>query len=206
MNKRWAMTGVALAAGVLSLAGTASASYWTPWVSEANGGPETYCNSWSEGAVGFGCSGSWCGSVRLLCQAFNGGMSLDSSSYYYTPWFSEEGALGPGVGSTSPAGNEGSCRMGIPGTIDSWAPGVVSGVACSGAHCDKMQLECERPVKYNGGVAIPATAYSCHSAGTFSEEQGSRDFGTNQYIYNVACSGGYCDNLTFTVCHWDPPF
>jgi hypothetical protein len=204
MNKLWV---VAAAAGVLSLASTASAKlYWTPWVSDENGGPETYCTAWNEGAVGFGCSGGWCDSVRLLCETFNGGMSLDSSSYYYTPWFSEEGAFGPGVGSTGPAPNEGSCRMGIPGTIDSWRPGVVSGVACKGANCDQMQLECERPVKYSGGIAYPASVYSCKNAGTVSEEQGSVDFGPNNYIYNVECSGGYCDNQTFTTCHWSPPF
>lgn len=204
MNKRWAM---AVAAGVLSLANNASASlYWTPWVSDENGGPETICNAWNEGAVGFGCRNGWCDDVRLLCETFNDGMSLDSSSYWYSPWFSEEGALPPDVGSTSAAANEGSCRMGIPGTIDSWRPGVVSGIRCRGAHCDDMKIECERPAKYSGGIPYPATAYSCHSGGTVSDEQGSVDFGPNNYIWNMACTGGYCDNVTISVCHWSAPF
>jgi len=205
MNKVWFG---AVVASVLAVAGTASAYqlYWTPWVSEENGGPEAFCSGWDESAVGFGCSGSYCDNVRLLCETFNGGMQMDPTTQRFTAWFSEEGALPPDLESTQPTANQGVCRFSIPGTIDSFRPGVVSGVKCSGSYCDNLSLECELPVKYNGSTAVPANADRCHNAGPFSEEQGSQDFGANEYIYSVTCTGSYCDNKTFTICHYSPPF
>jgi hypothetical protein len=205
MNKLWI---AAVAAGLMSVANTAGAYrlYWTPWVSEENGGPWTNCTYWDEAAVGFGCKGAFCDDIRMLCETFDGGMQLDPNSVWVTPWFSEEGALPPGVGSTQPAGNQGVCRYAIPGTIDSFRPGVMSGARCWGSNCDSMALECELPVKYNGNTAVPANVSSCRTVGPYSEEQGSHDFGANQYITSVTCTGGYCDNTTFTVCRFNAPF
>jgi hypothetical protein len=202
----------AVAGGIASSAPSAHAEfpylalYWTPWVSEEDGGPWTVCSQWDEAAVGFGCRGDRCDDVRILCETFPGGMTLDTSTTYYGGWFSEEGALPPGVGSTEPAGNQTKCRMYIDGTIDSWTAGVVSGVHCRGAYCDDLQVECEAPVKFRGSTPVRAKANACHTVGPYSDEQGSQDFGPNNYIYGITCTGGWCDKKKFDVCTFTVPF
>jgi hypothetical protein len=207
-SMRRQLFGALVATGLSAIVGNADAAlYWTQWVSEENGGPQAFCTNWDESAVGFGCSGNYCDNVRLLCETHANGMTMDPASQKFTAWFSEEGALPPGIESNQPTPNQGVCRYFIPGTIDSFRPGVVSGVRCSGSFCDNTQLECELPVKFNSsGTAVPATANSCHSVGPISEEQGSVDFGPNQYIYSVTCNGSFCDNKTFTVCNYTAPF
>ncbi|MCA9324417.1 hypothetical protein KC992_04950, partial [Candidatus Saccharibacteria bacterium] len=64
--------------------------YWTPWVSEENGGPSSTCSNWNDGAVGFECSGRFCDNVRLLCEAFPNKITLRSDRYDWTDFFSEE--------------------------------------------------------------------------------------------------------------------
>jgi len=200
----------ALASAVTMLmAGTAGAYqlYWTPWVSEENGGPWTACRNWDEAAVGFGCSGSYCDNIRMLCETFNNGITLLPSSDYHTAWFSEEGAPSGDIGSTGDPANGGFCESTLTGTIDSFQPAVMSGAHCSGKYCDNMQLECDKPVKYDGaGTPVQATPTRCRTAGPFSDENGSQDFGANQYISSITCTGKYCDNLTFTVCAFTAPF
>lgn len=207
MRKGIVLSAVASAVTML-MAGTAGAYrlYWTPWVSEENGGPWTACSYWDEAAVGFGCSGQYCDNIRMLCETFNDGISLNPSSDYHTAWFSEEG-LPPDVGTTGIPPNMGVCESGITGTIDSTQPSVMSGAHCTGKYCDNMQLECDTPVKYNtAGTPVQATPTRCRSAGPFSEENGSQDFGANQYVSAILCTGKYCDNLTFTVCTFTAPF
>jgi len=206
MMRKW-LIAAAMAVGAASGTSTAHADlYWTPFVSEENGGPWTACRFWNEAAVGWGCSGSNCDNIRLLCETFQSGMTLQPESDYHTAWFSEEGALPPDIASTQPTANEGVCRFFIPGTFDSFRPGVVSGAHCSGSFCDNVQLECDLPVKYNGATPVPANVNRCFTTGWLSEEQGSQDFGANQYIYTVECSGSYCDNKRFTVCSFNAPF
>jgi hypothetical protein len=198
--------GFVLAAMMCGASASHAALYWTGWVSEENGGPWTFCREWNEAAVGFGCSGSFCDSVRLFCETFPSGMTLDSSTLSNTAWFSEEGALPPGTISTQPTPNQGVCRYHIPGTIDSFRPGVVSAVHCSGSFCDNMQLECELPVKFSGSTAVPATASNCANVGPFSDENGSQDFGPNRYVTSITCEGRFCDRLTYRVCSFNAPF
>jgi hypothetical protein len=96
--------------------------------------------------------------------------------------------------------------MHIPGTIDAWGRGVVSGVHCRGDYCDDLQIECNAVVKYSGSTAVRANVGTCRTVGPFSEENGSQDFGANQYIYGVTCTGDYCDNKKFEVCTFTAPF
>ena len=62
-------------------------------------------------------NGRRCGRHCFKCAVCARGMTLDTSTTYYGGWFSEEGALPPGVGSTEPAGNQTKCRMYIDGTF-----------------------------------------------------------------------------------------
>jgi hypothetical protein len=198
----------AVAAGVVSVAPSADAAnhYWTPWVSEEGGEPWSVCLFWNEGATGFGCRGAYCDDVRLLCETLPGGMTLDPASKFVPRWFSEEGALPPGQGSTWTTANQSQCRMFVEGTIDSWTRGIVSGVHCRGDYCDQLQVECEAPVKMDGPVPVPARGGSCRTFGPYSEENGSMDFGAGRYIYGITCSGDYCDNKKFEVCTFTAPF
>lgn len=202
---RKVITIILTAATMYAAASANAALYWTPWVSEEKGGPWSYCMGFNEGAVGFGCRGSYCDDIRMLCETFQGGMQINPSSYYLTNWFSEEGALPPGIGSNQPTPNQGVCRYWIPGTIDSFSPGVVTGVHCKGSYCDNLQLECGQPVKYFGSTPRRATATSCRNVGPYSEENGSLDFGPNQYIVSITCTGRYCDNKKFRVCTFVAP-
>jgi hypothetical protein len=203
-KKAFAMA--AVAAGIVSGAPSADASlYWTPWVSEENGSPWTYCTRWDEGAVGFGCNGPYCDDVTLLCETFPNGMELDRDTRWIVRWFSEEGGGGP-IQSTGPSANQAQCRMHVPGTIDAWSPGVISGVHCRGPYCDDLQVECEAVIKMNGSTPVRANLGSCHDVGPYSEENGLQDFGANQYIYSITCNGAYCDNKTFRVCTHNAPF
>jgi hypothetical protein len=179
----------------------AHALYWTRWVSEENGGPPAYCQQWNEGAVGAGCSGSYCDNVRLLCETFPYGITLDSSTNRWTGFFSEEES---GLGSVTSAGwyrYDGStyevCHRSNTG-------GIVQGIRCSGRYCDNISLECSVPVRWVNGVRDPATMTNCSWSGWYSEEQGSKDFGSNRYITGVKCSGRYCDNKQYYVCSLAP--
>lgn len=182
-----------------------AALYWTPWVSEEGGGPWTYCAKWNEGAVGFGCRGKFCDDVRLLCETFPNGMTLNPSTLTVIRWFSEEGANAP-IQSNGPEPNEGWCQFHIPGTIDASRPGVMSGARCRGDYCDDLQIECEDVVKFNGSTPVGARATNCTTTAPISEEQGSVDFGANRYVVSVACTGKFCDNKTFDVCSFIAPF
>jgi hypothetical protein len=200
-----AVLGALLAGSCLTLAAHADASlYWTTWVSEENNGPWSACFAANEAASGFGCSGKYCDNVRLQCETLNGGMTLNPSSAT-TNWFSEERS--DFCNNITGCGDSGSCQFGQIGTIDSLIPGVVNGVHCSGKNCDNVQFLCGMPVKYDSaGKQHQAFTDYCFSSGPISEEQGSIDFGPNYYATSASCTGKYCDNLTFWVCHFRQPF
>jgi hypothetical protein len=202
-----AMLAATLAFGLLMTAASAQAArYWTPWVSEENGGPLTGCAAWNEAASGFGCRGAYCDDVRLQCETFNGGITLaGGNTTYMSEWFSEENS---GIcNTTTGCPNDASCKYGKQGSIDAMIPGTLSGVHCSGSNCDNLQLRCDMPVKTNSsGQNVQALTDSCRTVGPISEEQGSIDFGPNQYITSAVCTGKRCDNLTFRVCHFAAPF
>lgn len=184
----------------LALAFTAGVSaaqelYWTPWVSEENGGPATICQAWNEGAVGFGCSGSYCDNVRLLCETMPYGIEVEQD--YWSNYFSEEDS---GLGTVTSEGwyrydgdNYEVCHR-------SNTAGVVNGIRCKGRYCDNISIKCGRPVKYKAGVKYSARLTNCSWSGWYSEEQGSVDFGWNRYVTGVKCAGSYCDRKSFLVC------
>lgn len=181
----------------------AYALYWTRWVSEENGGPPTYCQTWDQGAVGFGCRGGFCDDVSLLCETFPYGITLDSNTHNWTSFFSEESdgtathVFDSGGWYSTFEQNAKVCNAGSTG-------GVVQGIRCNGAWCDNISLECSVPVRWVNGVRDPATMTNCSWSGWYSEEQGSIDFGWNRYITGVRCSGAYCDNKQYYVCSLAP--
>ena len=171
--------------------------YWTPWVSEENGGPPTYCGVWNEASVGFACSGGYCDNVSLLCETLPFNATLNSASEYWTAFFSEEDR---GVSSVTSEGwyrydgdNYEVCHR-------SGNPGLVSGIKCKGSYCDNISLKCAQPIKWKNGISYPVQVNNCQWSGWYSEEQRSVDFGPNRYITGVRCQGGYCDNKQFYVC------
>jgi len=175
--------------------------YWTRWVSEEYGGPPAYCQASNEGAVGAACSGRYCDNVRLYCETFPYGITLDSNTRYWTGFFSEE-IKGPRLGTLEGwyplyEQNTEVCNGGSTG-------GIVQGMRCSGSYCDNISLKCAVPVRWVNGVRDPATMKNCAWSGWYSEEQGSKDFGWNRYISGVRCSGRYCDNKQYYVCSLAP--
>lgn len=187
---------MAMAFGVLSTEASA-ALYWTPWVSEEGGGPATICTQWNEGAVGFGCSGSRCDNVRMLCETLPYSATLDPISDAWTGFFSEE------HDSYSEYVSEGFYHYYNENYRVCHAPttgGIMNGIRCSGSYCDNINMECAKPVKWNGSAYQSVPLAACSWTGWYSEEQGSVDFGFNHYITGVECQGGYCDNKRFYVC------
>ena len=193
-------TVIALAASLGS--STADAAYWTTWVSEEGGSPQTFCSYWNQAATGFGCSGSYCDWVRLECENMPYGTTLDASTDYWTGWFSEES---DGIEETIfdstylwPTFDENfaNCQYG------GYHAGLVSGVRCSGSYCDSINLECTQPVKVRGDNTIaPVSVTNCSwTTNWYSEEQGSQDFGANRFIVGVECGGSYCDNKRYHLC------
>jgi hypothetical protein len=186
---------------MLALVGsTAHALYYTAWVSEEGGGPATFCSAWNEAARGFGCSGSYCDSVRLVCDTLPNSISEDPSSDYWSPWFSEEWN---GLETRYSVGWWPHDQMNYKVCEPTAAGGVMSGVKCFGSYCDSMSIECDVPHRPNGTVVTPT---GCFWSGTFSDENGTIDmqaqYGTaNLFISGVWCSGRYCDNLSYLVCH-----
>jgi len=200
------MLAAALAMSAALAAPTAQAAlYWTSYVSEEGGSPLRYCNAWNEAAVGFGCSGSYCDNVRLLCETMPFGTTLDSSTDKLTPWFSEEHdefvtvVFDGGYWYNEFDENYQICQY-TDVAHGGWA-GLVSGVRCRGSNCDDLSLECTQPVKYSGSNVVKVSTTNCQwTQGTYSEEQGSVDFGFNRYIVGAKCFGSHCDNKQFLLC------
>jgi hypothetical protein len=179
-----------------------AALYWTDWVSEEGGSPMRTCGAWNEAAIGFGCSGRYCDNVRLLCQTMPFGTTLDPSTDYWTAWFSEEtyGGTSTRTGYFYNEFDENYQICQYPSTIRGYA-GLMSGIRCRGDNCDDISLECTWPVKFRGVVKITLNTTNCQwSTNSYSEEQGSVDFGDNRFIVGVECFGSHCDNKKFYVC------
>lgn len=202
MAKKRIGLGVAVAAAVGLVASTAfAATYWTGWVSEESGGPVAGCSAWTEAAVGFGCSGSYCDNVRLLCETLPFGAKVNQATDYWSGWFSEEH---DGYGTYHSEGwyryedeNYHVCH-----SYDN-QPGVVTGIRCSGSYCDNISVECSQLIVQRGGIlgpTLPVGVTNCAWTGWYSEEQGSVDFGDNRYITGVECAGSRCDDKRFYVC------
>jgi hypothetical protein len=182
-----------------STATATEALYWTPWVSEENGGPPSICKTWNEAAVGFGASGSYSDNIRLLCRTLPYGISLKPSTDYWSNFFSEED---DGIGSVVyPLCMTGHfCRsFSIDENLHfcNGGRGLVSGIRCNGRYCDNISLECTLPYYPNG---TDVWFSNCSWTSLYSEEEGSVNFGSNRYITAVECHGSYCDNMSFNVC------
>jgi opacity protein-like surface antigen len=196
-------TAVALAASLGTSAADASL-YWTTWVSEEGGSPQTICSYWNEAATGFGCLGSYCDWVRLQCETMPFGTTLDAATDYWTPWFSEEHddvemtVFDGGYWYATFDEHYQICQY--TGFPHGWA-GLVSGARCSGSYCDNISLECTQPVKVTSGGNVKVNTTNCGwTANSYSEEQGSVDFGYNRYVVGAQCSGSYCDNKRYMLC------
>jgi len=163
------------------------------------------CGAWDEAAVGFGWSGRHCDNVRLLCETMPFGTTLDASTDYWSDWFSEETdgftliVSDGGYWHDQFDENYQICQY--PNAREGGYAGLVSGIRCRGNYCDDISLECTQPVKptANGNVKVRTT--NCQwTTNTYSEEQGSVDFGYNRYIVGAECFGSNCDNKKFLVC------
>ena len=195
--------GMAVALSLMApVAPTSAELYWTPWVSEENGGPASICTAWNEAAVGFGCSGRYCDNVRLLCETLPFGTTLEPTTDYWTAYFSEEHDDIEVIQHHTwyPYSDEHYrvCHSASTG-------GLVSGIKCQGRYCDNIAIECTQPVKYVDGTRYAVALTDCSWTAWQSEEQGSMDFGWNRYITGVECQGSYCDNKRFLVCSLADP-
>jgi hypothetical protein len=179
---------------------------WTPFVSEENGSPMSFCPNWTDAARGFACTGNRCDNLRLLCDKLPFGVTLNSADDYWSGWFSEESD-----------GVEGITSVGWYRRFDEnyhvchyahLNPGWVSGIRCRGSNCDDVSIECTKAVKWNGSQNVYINANSCGwTSSTYSDENGSNgvDFGFNRIITGVKCEGGNCDNMRFHVCSMTNP-
>jgi hypothetical protein len=184
--------------GCVALASIAAASPaqadWTDYISEEDG--PALCPG-TEVATGFACWGDYCDDVALHCNALPSFSSLDTSTRYWTDYFSEEGDsdLGQQVCYDGPSG--GYCETFELGDNVRYCgsrsnKGIVTGIRCSDRYCDEISLECTRPAV--------GRLTSCSWSDWLSEEAWYAHFGANRFITAVECSGDYCDDKRFYVC------
>lgn len=186
---------------VATVASTAhAASYWTPWVSEENGGPAAACQSDYEAATGVGCQGSYCDSVRLYCRTMPDNVYLDTTSTYWSGYFSEETS---GVSSYRTAGwyRHGGDNYHVCNA--SGQSGILSGIKCRGGYCDDISVRCSQPFVFVNRAKYYVHMKDCAWSAWYSEETGSIDFGNNRHVTGVRCSGSRCDNKQYYVCSLD---
>lgn len=82
-----------------------------------------------------------------------------------------------------------------PSGTSSGINGIIDGLGASGSYSDNVRLHCATIV--SGHLA------NCQWTGSFSEEQGSKDFG-GKFAVGVQCTGSFCDNLNYHVCNLVP--
>jgi hypothetical protein len=144
--------------------------HWTAHTSEEL--PDIWCAE-DEGAIGFGCTGSYCDNVKLACARVPRWTSIDYSTWHWTGKFSEEGD---------------SQRLCDSGN------GMVIALSCTGRYCDNIDLACAQP-------AWGRMTHCSDWSPSLSEESGGvYNFGPGNVITGVKCQGSYCDNKQFRVC------
>ncbi len=190
-------------AGLLATgAALAGVTFWTPWFSEEG---QNWQACGSDYAVdGMRADGEFADNLSLGCSPWIFG-SLpgdgDSANSYWSDWFSEEGDSGVDETrcaiypdgrrecDTIPTGSNLHVCFGGFGPKEK---GVITGMACDGAFCDNLSVQCKRPTS---GVLG-----DCFWTGWFSEEQRQLDLLPGEYITGVECNHDYCDNMRFYVC------
>ena len=200
MMKRKILGVAAFALVTLGGAGVSHANLgWTPWVSEENGGPWTYCVGSNEAARGFFCSGGYCDNVRLYCDVLP--FDITVHSYVTSGFFSEET---DGVGTVTSQGwyrydtdNSHVCNY-------SGAAGVMTGIRCRGGNCDDINIECATPYTYFDGAYEPVELTDCEWTGYVSEENSPMYMPVGYFISGVQCQGSKCDNKRFYMCRMQP--
>jgi hypothetical protein len=136
------------------------------------------CGPDNMGVVNARCAGSYCDDMYLTCAATPAGTGVNAAGYF-TPYFSEE----------NPA------MFCSPSGTSSGINGIIDGLGASGSNSDNVRLHCATIV--SGHLA------NCQWSGSFSEEQGSKDFG-GKFAVGVQCTGSFCDNLNYHVCNLVP--
>ncbi len=192
---------------------SSSVPYVARMVSEEGGGPPSYCYEWNDGAIGFVCQGEYCDNIRLVCEPFPNGISLDPATNNWSEFFSEEGS-DTVVQYPRPLGwySVSGYNIAIGNNAEICNPldsgGIVQGLKCRGSYCDAISIECSVP-RYPDGRPVPMDAAECEWLGPYSEEDIGIDFnlhsrgrgsGTLRFVAGIECSGSYCDNKRFLVC------
>jgi hypothetical protein len=155
----------------LAMSSTASSQEWTGPGSEED--PPRACTT-GTALNGFKCTGRYCDNVNLKCAPLP--TNSAASSRKWQGYFSEEGT------STQ------LCQFGAHHP----RRGYITGMACKGAYCDNISLECT-----NFNIEF----HDCHWTGWVSEEAGGELLFPQGYLAAGAeCSGGYCDNMRFLIC------
>ncbi|MCH9684134.1 MAG: hypothetical protein K0V04_22065 [Deltaproteobacteria bacterium] len=135
---------------------------WAPAVSEET--PPATCDG-SGVAVGVDCMGWHCDLVQMFCGAHSGTVG----ARVWTEWFSEEAN---------------SYRI-CPNT--QW----VTGVACQGAWCDDISLEC---------TDLGLSAKTCWWSSYFGSEDPIFMAPTGHLMAGVQCKGTYCEQMRYFTC------
>ncbi len=173
---------------------------WLPYISDETGG-FAYCASTTEAVAGVRCSGSYCDNVGIRCQTLPTNITVTGN--HHSDTFSEEGYYG--TNSTtgwyqSDSDNSHVCNWGKE------SPGIVTGMRCSGSYCDNITLECATPRALVNGTVERVRFTGCYWTGYYSEEDPwvSWDPSQEKYIAGVQCSGSYCDDKRYYICHMEP--
>jgi hypothetical protein len=157
---------------------------WTGWFSELYGqsGPQN-CSPYGDfsAAMGIGCSGSYCHSMRLYCNSIPAGFTQagDVIVEPLNPYYISEEA---------------------PNNVQ-YCPGqsIVWQMQAGYLNSDGIHIACRQ-------VHFPPQGVTCRWTPWVSEEQGTQFFDADRFkpggavAIAVACSGSYCDNISFLAC------
>jgi hypothetical protein len=117
------------------------------------------------------CRGDYCDDIAIHCSD---AMHLNKISSRWLPGVSEEDGVA-------------KC-----------APGeVVSGISCAGKWCDVVSVECARFAGLT--PQVPAGLGVANPFSTSEEDGGLLEFPLGYYPDSIACTGKYCDTITFHV-------
>ena len=70
---------------------------------------------------------------------------------------------------------------------------VVDGFRCQGRYCDNIALHCVKPFRSSQRLSSQRIKWSKQ----FSEEGNNREYCSAGFLTGIACSGRYCDNISF---------
>lgn len=193
---------LALCATLISMgvaADALAAFTWSPYFSEESEPPQQWCSLASQAVDGVRCQGSYCDDVSIRCNDLPFGMTTQGHNW-------EAQITNPdAIVIAGPAGDY--IVSDENGHVCGLGNGILTGLHCSGSHCEDLFLECATPVIEYEGSMVAADFVNCDWSTTYSEEDPWFAYGAsaNRWITGIQCYNSHCDDKSYRVCQLADP-